>query len=61
MRRVAIAAFSRELGLEEKEETLLKDMEVWEVAAGTCLMKQDSHKVCCLILDLNFFINSVSF
>lgn len=42
--RVAKAALTRELGLDA--EHLLQDfVEVTDVAAGTCLMKQDSHKV----------------
>lgn len=51
---MAIGAFSRELGLEEKEEMLLKDLEVLEVTAGTCLMKQDSHKVCYQVVSINW-------
>lgn len=44
MTKLAIAAFVRELNL-ENEEILEGKVDIKEVPAGTYLMKQDSHKV----------------
>lgn len=51
--RMATEAFVRELGLDD--DTVLRGkVEIREVAAGTYLMKEESNKVFCLYLFVNY-------